>query len=138
MKRKYPILVHTEEGSAYGVTIPDIPGCFTAGDTIEEAVANVQAAVECYYEGEEIKDLPTASKIEDLMQHKDLYVESGFWVLAEVDFSFLSKKTVRVNITVPKLKLAMIDRFVKEKGFSSRSAFLVHAAESISKADTHI
>ena len=35
----YPIAI--EKGSAteaYGVIVPDIPGCFSAGDTFEEAL----------------------------------------------------------------------------------------------------
>lgn len=136
MKKQYPVLVHKEDGSAYGITIPDIPGCFSAGATIEEAVANVQAAVECYYEGEAIKELPIPSKIEDLMQDKGLYTKGGFWVLAEVNFSFLSKKAVRINITVPEFKLAQIDKAAENIGLS-RSAFLVHAAESIFKGNSN-
>lgn len=134
MKKQYPILVHKEEGTAYGVTIPNISGCFTAGDTIEEAIENVQEAVECYYEGKNVGELPTASKIEDLVQNKTLYAEGGFWVLVEVDFSFLSTKTCRINITVPEFKLARIDMAAKKRNLT-RSAFLVQAAESSLEGD---
>ena len=41
---------------AYGVTLPDIVGCNTAGDTLEEALANVQEAVELALE--EVKEKP--------------------------------------------------------------------------------
>lgn len=30
---KYPIAIHKDKNSCYGVTIPDLPGCFSAGDT---------------------------------------------------------------------------------------------------------
>jgi predicted RNase H-like HicB family nuclease len=36
---RYPILI--EEGTdstAFGVVVPDLPGCFSAGDTLDEAV----------------------------------------------------------------------------------------------------
>ena len=42
---RYPILV--EEGtdaSAFGVVVPDLPGCFSAGDTIDEAVEAAKEA----------------------------------------------------------------------------------------------
>jgi predicted RNase H-like HicB family nuclease len=43
----YPIAVEpaSEEGTAFGVVVPDLPGCFSAGDTLDEAFLNaVQAA----------------------------------------------------------------------------------------------
>ena len=128
---KYPVLIHKEDDTTYGVTIPDIPGCFSAGDTIDQALANIQEAVELYYEGESLVP-PEPSEIEALMKDKGLYTEGGFWFLADIDFSFLSKKTVRVNITVPEYKLAMIDRKAK-KMLLSRSAFLVACAEAIAE-----
>ena len=36
----YIALVHKDEGTSYGVSVPDVPGCISAGDTFEEAVAN--------------------------------------------------------------------------------------------------
>ena len=30
---KYPVIIHKDENPGYGVTIPDIPGCFACGDT---------------------------------------------------------------------------------------------------------
>lgn len=38
-------LVHKEEGTSYGVSFPDVPGCISAGDTFEEAVANAAEAL---------------------------------------------------------------------------------------------
>ena len=35
-----PAALHKDSHSAYGVTIPDLPGCFSYGDTIEEAISN--------------------------------------------------------------------------------------------------
>ena len=39
-----------EEGS-YNVTVPALDGCFTDGDTEEEAIANAKEAIQCYLEG---------------------------------------------------------------------------------------
>lgn len=124
---KYPVLIHKDSESDYGVTIPDIPGCFTAGSTLEEAIQNIQEAVELYYEGEEITAPLEASNIDDLMADKQLYTKDGLWFLADIDFAFLSSKTIQINITVPEYKLAIIDRKAKEKNLS-RSAFLVSLA----------
>src|SRR5580704_16495227 len=41
----YIALVHQDEGTSYGVSFPDVPGCIAAGDTFEEAVANAAEAL---------------------------------------------------------------------------------------------
>jgi predicted RNase H-like HicB family nuclease len=38
-------LVHKDEGTSYGVSFPDVPGCISAGDTLEEALANAGEAL---------------------------------------------------------------------------------------------
>lgn len=42
---QYIALVHKDEGTSYGVSFPDVPGCVSAGDTFEEAVANASEAL---------------------------------------------------------------------------------------------
>ncbi|MEJ2117400.1 MAG: type II toxin-antitoxin system HicB family antitoxin [Pseudolabrys sp.] len=41
----YIALVHKDEGTSYGVSFPDVPGCISAGDAFEEAVANAAEAL---------------------------------------------------------------------------------------------
>jgi predicted RNase H-like HicB family nuclease len=41
----YIAMVHKDEGTSYGVSFPDLPGCISAGDTFEEAVANAAEAL---------------------------------------------------------------------------------------------
>jgi predicted RNase H-like HicB family nuclease len=41
----YIALVHKDEGTSYGVSFPDVPGCIAAGDTFEEAVVNAAEAL---------------------------------------------------------------------------------------------
>ncbi len=48
---RYPIVIHKDSHSDYGVTIPDLPGCFSVGSTIEEAINMAQEAAECHIEG---------------------------------------------------------------------------------------
>jgi predicted RNase H-like HicB family nuclease len=38
-------LVHKDEGTSYGVSFPDVPGCISAGDTLEEALDNAAEAL---------------------------------------------------------------------------------------------
>ncbi|WP_419421645.1 type II toxin-antitoxin system HicB family antitoxin (plasmid) [Legionella sp. D16C41] len=34
----YPIIIHQDEHSDFDVMVPDIPGCYSAGSTYDEAV----------------------------------------------------------------------------------------------------
>ena len=123
---KYPVIIHVNEaGTEYGVIVPDFPGVFSGGSTIEECLENVQDAVECYYEDVDVKELPAPSPLKDVM-HMEC-AEGGAIMLAEVDTSFLNKKTVRVNISIPEYLLGRIDKKAHAAGLS-RSAYMVKAA----------
>jgi predicted RNase H-like HicB family nuclease len=41
----YVALVHKDEGTSYGVSFPDVPGCISAGDTLDDALANAAEAL---------------------------------------------------------------------------------------------
>ncbi|EEZ3329037.1 type II toxin-antitoxin system HicB family antitoxin, partial [Escherichia coli] len=41
---KFPVVLHKDPGSDYGVTLPDVPGCFSAGCTVDEALDNAKEA----------------------------------------------------------------------------------------------
>ncbi len=61
MRYNYKILLTKEEEGGYMVTVPALAGCITQGDTIEEALAMAQEAIELYIEelqsrGEKIPD----------------------------------------------------------------------------------
>jgi predicted RNase H-like HicB family nuclease len=43
------VLEPSDEGG-YTVYVPSLPGCISEGDTLEEALANIQEAVELYLE----------------------------------------------------------------------------------------
>ena len=36
--------------SAFGVVVPDLPGCFSAGETLDEAIQNAQEAIDLHCE----------------------------------------------------------------------------------------
>ncbi|HKH96759.1 MAG TPA: type II toxin-antitoxin system HicB family antitoxin [Beijerinckiaceae bacterium] len=44
----YWALIHKDERSAYGVSFPDVPGCISAGDTLEEALAEGREALSAH------------------------------------------------------------------------------------------
>jgi predicted RNase H-like HicB family nuclease len=47
----YPIAIeHGDDSHAFGVVVPDLPGCFSAGDTLEEAITNSAEAITLWIE----------------------------------------------------------------------------------------
>jgi predicted RNase H-like HicB family nuclease len=47
----YFAIVHEDRGSAVGVVFPDLPGCFSAGDTLDEAIDNAHEALKALRRG---------------------------------------------------------------------------------------
>ena len=47
---KYPISIIPEEEGGFTAIIPDLPGCMTQGETIEEVVANIDEARQLWIE----------------------------------------------------------------------------------------
>lgn len=123
---KYPIVIHKEDNSDYGVTVPDIPGCYTAGSSIEEAISMAQEAVECHIEGLLIDNepVPSSSDIEILQTSSEL--RNGVWAIIEVDISKLSVKCKRINVTIPERLLNTVDQYAQKHG-ESRSGLLAQA-----------
>ena len=45
----YPVAIETGTSTeAYGVVVPDLSGCFSAGDTLDEAMENAKEAIELW------------------------------------------------------------------------------------------
>lgn len=123
---RYPVVIHKDEGSSYGVTVPDLPGCFSGGDTLDEAFDMAREAIVGHIEtllmdGEPI---PENAPLEMHQANQD-YTE-GIGGLVDVDVSKLSDKTVRVNVTMPARVLAIIDEAAVREG-ESRSGLLTRA-----------
>lgn len=81
---EYPIVIHHDEGSSYGVTVPDIKGCFSAGDSLGQALGNTVEAITQHLalligEGH---SLPKPSEIESLQRLDDY--RGGTWYFVKV------------------------------------------------------
>lgn len=124
---RFPVVIHKDRGSDYGVTVPDLPGCFSAGETADEALNSVIEAIECHVEGLLLdgESIPLGQPIEHHREKRDF--TSGIWALVDVELSKLSGKAKRVNITLPERILAQIDNYASRTG-DTRSGFLAHAA----------
>lgn len=123
----YPIAIHKDKDSDYGVTVPDLPGCFSAGSSMEEAIENAREAILCHVEGmiADQEPIPQPTTIEKYRNKRDL--KNAVWAIVPVDLSELAGKAIRVNVTIPERILSQIDGFAKKHG-ESRSGVLVSAA----------
>ncbi|OPL16861.1 MAG: hypothetical protein AVO39_00895 [delta proteobacterium MLS_D] len=124
---KYPVFLEKDKDSDYGVTIPDLPGCFSSGTTVEEALENAQEAILTHVEGLFIDNetIPNPSSIEKL---KDEITEDGIiWGIVNVDLAKLSKAVRRINVTIPENILTKIDSYAQREG-ETRSGLLATAA----------
>jgi predicted RNase H-like HicB family nuclease len=123
----YPIVIHKDPETAYGVTVPDLPGCFSAGDTMEEALANAIEAIECHIEGILLDDenLPLGKAIENYVNELDY--RGGIWALVDVDISKLGGAKQRINISMAERILVKVDAFAKNTN-KTRSKLLADAA----------
>ena len=132
MKFFVAIEMPKDEETAYGVVVPDIDGCFSTGDTLEEALANVEEAIVMQLEDmiERKLEIAEPSSPESIAkQFKKGWVFYG----VDVDPQQLSTKAKRINITVPEGALYLIDRAAKREN-TNRSSFLYEAA--LSKIDS--
>ncbi len=131
----YPVVIHKDKDSDYGVTVPDLPGCFSAGATMDDALAMAREAIELHLEGliEDGVPIPEPSSIEQHKGNPD-YAD-GVWAVVAADESNLRILAKRVNITLPERVLDAVDRCAKAQG-QTRSGLLARAAVSYMAAQT--
>ncbi len=123
----YPIVIHKDKDSDYGVTVPDLPGCFSAGGTLDEAIAMAQEAIELHLEGliEDGQVIPKPSRIEDCKGKREF--KGGIWAVVSISPSSLRVEAKRINITMPRRILDAVDRFAEAEN-ETRSGLLTKAA----------
>lgn len=98
MKVFYPALFHEENGS-YWVEFPDVEGCHTFGDTLNETIENAKEALEGHIftllsEGIE---LPKASNIKEIPTDDNSFVS-----FIEIELINYDKcKAVKKTLTIP-------------------------------------
>lgn len=71
MKQKvlqYDAVFEKESDGGYSVWVPDLPGCTSQGDSLEEAIENIKEAAQLYLEDAD------EDKIEEGKLHKDRFI----------------------------------------------------------------
>ena len=115
------------ETTAFGVVVPDLPGCFSAGDTLDKAVDNAREAVElwCQTVIEDGGDVPMAKTLAEHQSDPDF--AGWIWAVVEVPVERYFGRAEKLNITLPRLLLVKIDEYARAHG-ETRSGFLAEAA----------
>jgi predicted RNase H-like HicB family nuclease len=124
---RFPVVLHSDDGVRFGVTVPDLPGCFSAGDTFDLALDAVLEAIDLHLEGmvEEGGEVPLPRSVAEHRKNPDF--ADGVWAMVDVDVSRFDGRAEKVNITLPRRLLARIDSYAKAHG-DTRSGFLAEAA----------
>ena len=120
----YIALIRKDKDSAFGVEFPDFPGCISAGDTLDEAVAGSKEALELHVEGmlEDGDEIPDPSGLEVVRKLPEY--KGAVPVLVDVP---VVRRNKRVNITMDEGLLEKIDELAAAMG-TTRSGFLAIAA----------
>jgi predicted RNase H-like HicB family nuclease len=125
---RYPIAIESRtERTAYGVVVPDLPGCFSAGDTLEEAIAGAEEASLAWIEAalDAGDPVPPPSSLEAIRAKPEF---TG-WILSlvTVDPAVLDDTVERVNITLPRRVLRRLDDEARAAG-ETRSRYIANLA----------
>ena len=115
--------------SAWGVAVPDLPGCFSAGDTLDEAMANARQAIDQHVEIMIEDGVPIPISRTLAVIQADPAYNGWVWAVVDVPVEKYLGPAEKINITVPRMVLARIDEYAKSQGMS-RSGFLVEAART--------
>jgi predicted RNase H-like HicB family nuclease len=127
IRSTYFALVHKDEGSDFGVTFPDLPGCFSASDDENSIITNAMEAIELYAEDSDA--MPAPRGISAVSSDSDVAAElaSDAYLIA-IPYIRNTQRTTRVNITLPKGLLDAIDEEAIRRKMT-RSVFMAQAAE---------
>ena len=125
--------LHRESDGSYSVAVLDLPGCFSAADSLQDVPARAEEAILCHIDGmladgETIPRPPAERPASDLAV--DLQPDEAL-AFIPVDLNKLDamNKTMRLNVTIPIRTVALVDAAAK-RAKVSRSRLLTQAADA--------
>ena len=124
---RYIAILSKDRDSAFGVHVPDLPGCVAAGDTQIEALDNAAIAIRLW--AEDLDALPTASPMETLRKRADVARDLRDGSVAVMIPVLTAGRKQRLNIMLEPSIIEATDRAAESAGVS-RSAYIEHAIES--------
>ena len=125
---RFTAFIHKDADSAYGVQFPDVPGCFSAGDTLEEALNNAAEALAAHIawlerDGDPV---PSPRSPDDILADpaNGEALEGAF--LASIPLVRDLGSTSRINVSIDLGLLQAIDTEARQRK-QTRSAFIASA-----------
>ncbi len=102
MKLIYPA-IFKEEDIGYSVQVPDLIGCCTQGDTLEEAIKMAEDAALGWLltSMEENEEIPNSSKISELKIGKGEFASLLLLDLGAYSEKYSNRKSVKKTLTIP-------------------------------------
>lgn len=124
--RSYIALIHKDADSDFGVSFPDLPGCVTAGATVDDARAMAEEALALHLRGiaEDGETAPEPSSLDVVMALR----ENRDAVAALIPAPAGVSRAIRISVTFPEDVLGAVDAYAEAHGFT-RSGFLQAAAK---------
>lgn len=134
MSLRYTVAIEPGTGTtAFGVVVPDLPGCFSAGDTLDEALRNAEEAITGWIDAalDAGEAIPVPSSVE-VLRH-DMAFAGWIFAVVSIDPAALDDTVDRVNITLPRRVLRRLDALAKAKG-ETRSGFIAKMTMGVETA----
>lgn len=122
MEKSYYLAIVEQADGGFGVFFPDLPGCVSGGDTIQEAAANAEAALALHLHGmaEDGEAAPVPSNPADVAPDPDVREVARLMLGGDA-----AGQKVRVNVMLDAALVAAIDAIS-----DNRSRFLSQAARA--------
>jgi len=121
---RYPIAIEPgNDRTSFGVVVPDLPGCFSAGDTLDEALQNAEEAIAAWVDAtlDAGGKIPTASTVDSIRERRAY--KGWIFGIVNIDPSVMDDAVERVNITLPRRVLSRLDAGARAVG-ETRSGFI--------------
>lgn len=124
---RYLALVHKDPDSSFGVQFPDVPGCFSAADDMDDLISNATEALSLWADDEAP---PKPRSHEALLNDPAIANElaAGAFLIS-VPLVSNDTRVVSANISLERGMLKAIDEAAKRRKLT-RSAFLAQAAKN--------
>jgi predicted RNase H-like HicB family nuclease len=129
--RFYPALIEQAEGdnpeAGYGVVFPDLPGCISSGETVQEAAINAAEALSLHIEGMAEDGLPIPPPGSPDAPLPDWLADVAGKLIARVLVPVdMPGRAIRANITLDEGLLSRLDAAAAAEG-TSRSGYIAQA-----------
>lgn len=119
----YIAVIDKDPDSAYGIWFPEVPGCYSAADTVDEVVPNSIEALSLFFEDSE----PAPTRGLDSVRAQVVDDLAGGAILMMIPYVRDRKRVVRVNLSLEQGFLETLDEAARMRGMT-RSAFVQKSA----------